>query len=111
VETAPNGSGERRVGNGRGHGSQDPAFGRLRHQWFPRSGLRVLRDGTPLSCRHDRAMTLIWFIVWLVANAIGDHEPLIVDSANVWAGALILAVALDHGAHHATGGRSGKPSG
>jgi hypothetical protein len=49
-------------------------------------------------------MTLIWFIVWFIANLIGTHEPLLFDPVNVWAGTLILAVALDLGAGHATGG-------
>lgn len=40
-------------------------------------------------------MTIIWFVVWVVANAIGDHEPLRFDSVNVWAALLILAIALD----------------
>ena len=46
-------------------------------------------------------MTLIWFIVWLIANAIGDHEPLTTDPVNFWTGALVLAIALDLGRHHA----------
>lgn len=46
-------------------------------------------------------MTLIWFIVWLIANSIGDAEPLALDPVNVWTGALILAVALDLGRQHA----------
>lgn len=49
-------------------------------------------------------MTLIWFVVWLIANNVGGHEPLILDPVNVWAGALILAVALDLSAAHATKG-------
>jgi hypothetical protein len=40
-------------------------------------------------------MTLIWFVIWLIANNIGDHEQLAFDPVNVWAGTLILAVALD----------------
>jgi hypothetical protein len=40
-------------------------------------------------------VTLIWFIVWLVANNVGDSEPLTFDPVNVWAGALLLALALD----------------
>lgn len=46
-------------------------------------------------------MTLIWFVIWLIANNIGDHEPLAVDPANIWAGTLILAVALDLSRQHA----------
>lgn len=50
-------------------------------------------------------MTLIWFVVWLVANNIGDHEPLIADPVNWWAGLLLLAVALDLGGQHAAASR------
>ena len=50
-------------------------------------------------------MTIIWFVVWIIWNAIGDNEPLIADPVNFWLGALIFAVALDLGGHHASGGR------
>jgi hypothetical protein len=50
-------------------------------------------------------VTIIWFIVWLIADNIGGHEPLRVDPVNVWAGTLILAIALDLSAAHARGGR------
>ena len=46
-------------------------------------------------------MTLIWFVVWLIANTIGDAESLTADPVNIWAGTLILAVALDLGRQHA----------
>jgi hypothetical protein len=45
-------------------------------------------------------MTLVWFVVWLVANVIGDHEPLRADPVNWWAGTLILAAALDLARQH-----------
>jgi hypothetical protein len=48
-------------------------------------------------------VTLIWFVIWLIANTIGDHEPLVVDPVNWWAGTLILTVALDLGRQHAPG--------
>ena len=54
-------------------------------------------------------MTLIWFVVWLIANNVGGHEPLLVDPVNAWTATLILAVGLDLGAAHARGGR--KPGG
>ncbi len=54
-------------------------------------------------------MTLIWFVIWLIANTIGDSEPLTFDPVNVWAGSLILAVALDLGRQHAPGGSRPKP--
>jgi hypothetical protein len=50
-------------------------------------------------------VTLIWFLIWLVADKIGDHERLTADPVNVWAATLILAVALDLGRQHAEAGR------
>jgi hypothetical protein len=50
-------------------------------------------------------VTVVWFVIWLIWNNVGDHEPLRFDPVNWWAGTLILAVALDLGAHHAAGGR------
>ena len=46
-------------------------------------------------------MTIVWFIVWLIWNLIGDKEPLTFDPVNWWAGALLFAVALDLGRQHA----------
>jgi hypothetical protein len=40
-------------------------------------------------------MTFIWFVIWLIANNVGGHEPLTADPVNAWAGTLILAIALD----------------
>lgn len=48
-------------------------------------------------------MTLIWFVIWLVFNSVGDKEPLILDPVNVWTATLILALALDLGRQHASG--------
>jgi hypothetical protein len=45
-------------------------------------------------------MTLIWFVVWLVATLIGDDEALTFDPVNFWAGALLLCLALDLGRQH-----------
>ena len=45
-------------------------------------------------------MTLLWFIVWIIANNIGTHKPLLFDPVNAWAGTLILAIALDLSASH-----------
>jgi hypothetical protein len=50
---------------------------------------------------------LIWFIVWLIANVIGDNESLTFDPVNWWAGTLILAIALDLSRQHAP--QLGKP--
>ena len=46
-------------------------------------------------------MTLVWFVIWLIANLVGDAEPLTLDPVNGWAGTLILAAALDLGRQHA----------
>lgn len=48
-------------------------------------------------------MTLCWLAIWFVANIIGGNEPLLLDPVNGWTGTLILAVALDLAAAHATG--------
>jgi hypothetical protein len=45
-------------------------------------------------------VTLVWFIVWLIANSIGDNEPLVFDPVNFWAGSLIFAAALDLSRQH-----------
>ena len=50
-------------------------------------------------------MTLVWFVVWLIANLIGDREGLRFDPVNWWAGALLLTVALDLSRQHVPGGR------
>jgi len=50
-------------------------------------------------------MTLLWFIVWLITNSIGDNTPLTFDPVNLWAGALLLAVAIDLAGVHARTGK------
>ena len=52
-------------------------------------------------------MTLVWFVVWLIANNAGGSEPLLLDPVNAWAATLIFAVALDVN-RPAVVGRSGK---
>jgi hypothetical protein len=46
-------------------------------------------------------LTLIWFVVWLIANVVGDSESLTFDPVNWWAGTLMLVVALDLSRQHA----------
>jgi hypothetical protein len=46
-------------------------------------------------------LTLVWFVVWLIANTIGSHEPLLLAPVNAWTATLILAIGLDLGAAHA----------
>jgi hypothetical protein len=48
-------------------------------------------------------MTLIWFVVWLLADVLGSSAPLRFDPVNWWAGALLLALALDLSRQHAPG--------
>jgi len=53
-------------------------------------------------------MTLAWFVIWIVANSVGDRAPLLTDPVNIWTGSLILAVALDLGRQHAQPPRRSK---
>lgn len=55
-------------------------------------------------------MTLIWFVIWLIANNVGGNEPLEFSPVNAWAATLILSVALDLGKSTATGMSSGSKS-
>jgi hypothetical protein len=57
----------------------------------------------PLPAPRVERMTLVWFVIWLIANNVGGDEPLLLDPVNAWVGTLILAVALDLGAAHARG--------
>ena len=52
-------------------------------------------------------MTLIWFVVWLIANNVGGPEPLAFDPVNAWLATLTLALALDVNRRAALG-RSGR---
>lgn len=46
-------------------------------------------------------MTILWFVVWLVANSIGGKAPLLFDPVNGWTATLIVAIGLDLSAAHA----------
>jgi hypothetical protein len=46
-------------------------------------------------------VTLFWFVIWFVCDLIGDREPLTFDPINLWAGTLLLAIALDLAGQHA----------
>lgn len=50
-------------------------------------------------------MTFVWFVIWLIANNVGGHEPLVFDPVNAWTGTLILAIALDLSGAHAANAR------
>jgi hypothetical protein len=49
-------------------------------------------------------VTLLWFVIWLIADLVGAREPLLFDPVNIWAGTLLAAVALDLARGHACGG-------
>lgn len=49
---------------------------------------------------NDGRVTLLWLVVWFIADRIGDREPLTFDPVNAWAGTLLLAVALDLARSH-----------
>jgi len=53
-----------------------------------------LLEDDPLDREEDR-VTILWFLIWLIANNVGGHEPLIGDPVNAWTATLILAAALD----------------
>jgi hypothetical protein len=40
-------------------------------------------------------MSVLWFVIWLIANNVGSTEPLDLAPVNAWTATLILAVALD----------------
>ena len=46
-------------------------------------------------------MTLIWFVIWFVADRIGEREALLLDPVNVWTGTFPARV----GARCGPGGR------
>jgi hypothetical protein len=46
-------------------------------------------------------VTLVWFVIWLIANNIGDHEVLTTRPVNWWTGTLLLTIALDLSRQHA----------
>ena len=50
-------------------------------------------------------MTILWFVIWLIADHTGKPEPLTFDPVNVWTATLLAAIALDLGRAHAHGGK------
>ncbi len=45
-------------------------------------------------------MTILWFVIWLIADHTGKPEPLTFDPVNVWTATLLAAIALDLGNRH-----------
>ena len=66
---------------------------------------RTSGPGGAALAHHTQRMTLLWFVVWLISDNVGGREVLRFDPVNVWAGLLILAIALDLGSAHARPGR------
>jgi hypothetical protein len=51
--------------------------------------------------KEAHPLMLLWFIIWLISNVLGDNESLTFDPVNWWTGTLILAIALDLSRQHA----------
>jgi hypothetical protein len=49
-------------------------------------------------------VTLLWLIVWFIADQVGGREPLLFNPDQRLDGNPILAIALDLGGSHARGG-------
>jgi hypothetical protein len=60
-----------------------------------RKGGRFRR--TASATEKGTPMTVLWFVIWLIANNVGGHEPLVFDPVNGWTATLILAIGLDLG--------------
>jgi hypothetical protein len=56
-------------------------------------------------------VTFVWFVIWLAANSFGDSAPLRFDPVNIWAGTLLLAIALDLAHVTSAAGRRGASGG
>jgi hypothetical protein len=65
------------------------------------------RENLERSSTEGELMTLLWFVIWLVANNVGGNEPLALDPVNAWAATLILAAALDLSRAGGVPGRGG----
>jgi hypothetical protein len=71
-------------------------------------GLHLVPDVGRSNARQRLSMTILWFIIWLIANSIGGHEPLVFNPVNAWTATLILAIGLDLAAAHARGTQKGR---
>jgi hypothetical protein len=62
---------------------------------------RAARQDAGTDPNEEADVTLLWFVVWLICDLIGDRESLTFDPVNAWAATLVLAIALDLGRQHA----------
>ena len=69
---------------------------------FPAVARRLAADARERGFRDDRLVTLLWFVIWLICDLVGDREPLLFDPVNIWTGTLLAAVALDLARGHAS---------
>jgi hypothetical protein len=46
-------------------------------------------------------MTLLWFVVWLIFDLIGDDAPLTFNPVNWWGGSFMFVIAVDLAGDHA----------
>jgi len=66
-----------------------------------------MRESRVNATLEEAHVTLLWFVIWLIWNLVGDEEPLIFDPVNWWAGSLLFVIALDLARQHAPmGGKS-----
>ena len=54
-------------------------------------------------------MTLIWLFIWLIADRSAIARRCCGTPVNIWAGTLLLAIAVDLGRQHVPSGRGGCP--
>jgi hypothetical protein len=62
-----------------------------------------LRTRAGASSETLDVVTFVWFVIWLISNNVGGHEPLLFDPVNAWTATLILAIGLDLAGSHARG--------
>ena len=79
----------------------DPGAG----AYFSACGIGEIREAPRPAPSYPEYMTLLWFIIWLIANSLGDHAPLLWNPVNIWAGTLLLAIAVDLSRQHVPAGR------
>jgi hypothetical protein len=72
--------------------------------------LRLIADVSGRESGEHAGMTLIWFVIWFVADHLGDAASLDASPANIWTTTLLLAVALDLARQHGSSMARKRPS-